>query len=293
MKKAYNDLEIDEIDEISGVDKAAQQPARAVIFKRQPIADSPGGAVGSDAQGETLEKNKEPENMSDQKEPDLKAELAKVSKTITDLQAQLAVSNAEAQFNDAQREVYKGLDEAGKDAFRKLAPEQRAEKCRQAGSQDEVVYTSIDGRKFTKRHDPIMVEMAKENDSIRRDLLIEKTARQGEVFAKRAAAELSHMTGSESAKVELLKAVDSIPASGARDEVKAFLKAADSALSKAFETQGSVEGSATGDGPVAAEAKLEKLAKSLAEKKSITVAKAWDEVLQTDEGRELYKETLA
>ncbi|WP_163265604.1 hypothetical protein [Chelativorans alearense] len=57
--------------------------------------------------------------------------------------------------------------------------------------------------------------------------------------------------------------------------------------------KGAVVSIAKADGSASAEEKLETLAKAHADKRSVPFAKAYTEVLETDEGRQLYREHLA
>jgi len=215
---------------------------------------------------------------------DAKAELAKS-------QAELAVAKSLAELSDAERAIWQAHDEAGRAAFLKLTKEARAEQIRKAQEQNAVVYTSLDGETFRKNDDPRLIALAKRGDADRAAFLAEKLERQREQLSKRAGVELQNMAGDEATKVAVLKALDSIPDQKDRDGAKAFLKAANDSLAEAFRAHGTGVGHDAG--AAGAEAKLESMAKAHAEKKNITVAKAWDEVLQTDEGRALYHEVVA
>jgi hypothetical protein len=258
-KTAYNELEIDEIEETSAVDNPAQVGARAVIFKRA-LANTDSLPVGSKAVATTQE------NQNVTKVEDAPA-IESVQKQLKAAQDELAAAKAEAaiqksiaELSDAERAHYRGLDETGRGSFLKLSTIERAEKVRAASEANPVVYTSpISGEAFRKSDDPRLVAMAKRADEQSQALALEKAAREDEQFAKRADAELKNMPGDQKVKVELLKVVEGIKDQPTRDGAKALLKAGNDALSKAFETRGTTSG---GDGKSAHE-KLEGIAKSL------------------------------
>jgi hypothetical protein len=259
VKKAYNELEITEFDEISAVDNPAQVGARAVIFKRA-IANIGGDPVGSGTVTETQE-NQNVTKVEDQ--PALDA----VQKQLTAAQAELASAKAEAaiqksiaELSDAERALYRGMDKSGQESFLKLSVTERAEKVRATSDANPEIYRSpFTGESFRKNDDPRLVSMAKRADEQSQALASEKALREDEQFSKRADSELKNLPGKQPAKVALLKAVDGIKDQAVRDEVKAIVKAGNDALSKAFETRGTVSGS---DG-VSAHEKLEGIAKGL------------------------------
>lgn len=293
MRKV-NRLEIDELEEVSGVDRPAQPGARALIFKREkPLAETDPSPVALTADQNTTPG--EPEgsqetNMTDKTKEQEQAEA--VTKALAPVQAELAVAKALAEFSDAEKALYRGMDAAGQEEFRKLSPAARLEKVRAATDADPVVFTSLDGESFRKSDDPRLAKLAKDRDEDRKQLLIEKAARQAERLAKRAAEEIPNLKGDANAKIALLKAVDTLTESE-RASVAEILKSANSAMAKVSETRGTSAASSVGEGAEAAEAKLEAMAKKHAETQKVTLAKAWDDILQTEEGRALYQETVA
>jgi hypothetical protein len=101
---------------------------------------------------------------------------------------------------------------------------------------------------------------------------------------KRAETEIGHLPGEPIAKAKALKAIAKMS-----DEDKAtldtMLKAGEAAVAKGFTTFGVKPGAPASDDPIA---KLDGMAKARAAKDSIPYAKAYDEVLKTSEGQELY-----
>jgi len=252
-KTAYNDLEIDEIDETSAVDNPAQVGARAAIFKRA-IANTGGSPVGSGTVANTQE-NPNVTKVEDQ--PALDA----VQKQPAAAQAELEIHKSIAGLSDVERALYRGLDQVGQSAFLKLSPADRVEKVRAAGEANPVVYTSpFTGESFRKSDDQRLVSAAKRADKIEQDLATERTLRGDETFSKRADEELKNLPGKKPAKVALLKVVEGIQDSAVRDEVKALIKAGNDSMAKNFTSRGTESGADEGG---SAHEKLEVLAKNL------------------------------
>lgn len=285
MKKGYNELEIDEIDETSGVDNPAQVGARAVIFKRHvdPLAGGGAGGVASNESNTPRGTGAQETKMTD-KTPAEK-ELDAVKKQLDAQATELLIAKAEGSLSDAERALYRGLDVAGQESFRKSTPEQRLEKVRAASEQNPVVYTNISGEAFRKNDDPRLIAMAKQADVDRKAFIAEKESRERESLAKRAETELSNLPGKPEEKVSLLKALEAVPAEQ-REGVRSILKAANDSLAKGFEERGT----STGTSNTGAEQRLEKVVEDHAKSKSLPIAKAWDEVLKTSEGKQLYAE---
>lgn len=103
-------------------------------------------------------------------------------------------------------------------------------------------------------------------------------------LTKRAGDELGHLPGEPIAKAKVLKAIGGMGEED-RKALDTMLKAGEAAVAKGFSTFGIKPGVTNSDDPVA---KLDGLAKARATKDSIPYAKAYDEVLKTDEGRALY-----
>jgi hypothetical protein len=293
MRKV-NELHIDDLDEVSGVDRPAQPGARAVIFKREaPSTAAPGGDTlpvsknTPSAAGANQESH-----MTDQKDP--AAELAVVQKRVADLEAELAISKAIGAFSDAEKSLYATLDVSGKDAFRKLSPEQRALKVQAANDANGEVYKSLAGEVFRKNDDPRLIAIVKRADENERALLAERAERATDTLKKRAATELAHLPGEELAKVALLRAVDGIADESVRKDVAAMLLAGETAVGKAFTAIGSAAGAARpASDAEAASVELEKRAHALATTEKISIDAAFVKVLETPEGKALYNQSCA
>lgn len=187
-----------------------------------------------------------------------------------------------------QRQHFAKLDIAAQDAFLAKSEDTRKTEVTaaiaKATDADPVVFTSASGEVFRKSDDPRLIAMAKRNDADRSELVKLSTDRAREALSKRADDELGNLPGDASAKIELLKAVDSIPAEH-KASVTALLKAANAGVAKAFERAGTGGGAADAGSP---EAALETLAKAEATKSGLPYAKAYAKVLETPEGSSLY-----
>jgi hypothetical protein len=109
-----------------------------------------------------------------------------------------------------------------------------------------------------------------------------------ERLQKRAETEIGHLPGEAIAKAKVLKAINGMGEED-RKVLDTMLKAGEAAITKGFEKFGvSPRTSVGSDDPTA---KLDGLAKARATKDGTSFAKAYDEVLKTDEGRALYAES--
>jgi hypothetical protein len=102
-------------------------------------------------------------------------------------------------------------------------------------------------------------------------------------FTKRAEGEFVHLPGETVAKAKAIRAVSKLGKED-REAVETMLKAGEKAMADAMKVVGK-GGQADGD---SAEAKLDALAKTHAETHKVDFNKAYNAVLDTAEGRELY-----
>jgi hypothetical protein len=187
-------------------------------------------------------------------------------------------------------------DDAAKDAFLAKDASGRDAAIALTKGDDPVVYTTLDGTDIRKSAGDLVVQLAKSNDQLRKDLLVEKAARTDQDLAKRAETDISKMAGDIDTRKALLKAVDGIADQKTRDEVMKSLRAANAAMGGAFAKNGRTGGADDKDetdptkmSKAEAEAKLDELAKAHATATKVDFAKAYSAVLDTDEGRALYK----
>lgn len=185
-------------------------------------------------------------------------------------------------------------DDTAKDKFlAKSADDRKAEldaiaKAKQDA--DPVEYTTADGIELRKSAGPALIAMAKSNDALRKQNEDLSKKLEQEALEKRAEAELPNLPGTAAERAALLKSVESITDEDQRKAALAALKAGSNAMSKAFSFSGH-----GGESPAGTpEAELEKLAKSHNEANpKLTPEQAYDAVLKTAKGKELYTQATA
>ena len=220
---------------------------------------------------------------------EIAAEAQAVEKRVADAEARAERAEALASMTDVQKAHYGTLSPEAQAEFLGASSEVRDAAVEKAAGDDPVVYTTLAGEEIRKSAGSLLLNLAKRADESEQNLAIEKAAREREVFAKRAKDELSNLPGEESAQVALLKAIAGIPDEADRKAVGEIITAANSGVSKAFETAGTVTGSEGGASD--AESKLEKMAQSHFESNGGSFHKSYRAVLETPEGRELFKQT--
>lgn len=243
-------------------------------------------------------------NMTEQEAQALKDRLAKA-------EADAALQKALAALSDVEKAHYAGLDDAGKAAFiAKSADDRKAEVdaaavAKKAG--ETVVYKSRDGMEFTSKHDPILVALAKKNDKLEAEIEKARTDAEQATFEKRANDELAHLPGDVKVRAALLKAVEGIKDEEVRKGALAAIKSKAPDVKAATKTVGTTAAKKAGEVEVEAEPgspdalvaikrhaedQLDELAKKHAEEHKVPFVKAYQAVLATDEGKELYEATI-
>ncbi|AKQ75851.1 hypothetical protein FDH82_gp61 [Roseobacter phage RDJL Phi 2] len=228
-----------------------------------------------------------------EKEATMPNDKTKVEPTVEDLQKQLARQTSVAELTDVQKAHFGTLDETAQDVFlAKSADDRQAEVdtvAKNAADADPVVYKTLDGLELRKSAGDALIAMAKSNDTLRKqnDELAKNAA--NETLRKRAETELAHLPGDVDARMALIKSVDGIEDKTQREAAMNALKAQNEAMAKAFKTAGH-----GGEAPVnSATEQLDALAKAHAEANPGTsFAKAYDAVLETAKGAELYAQSL-
>lgn len=183
-----------------------------------------------------------------------------------------------------------------RDAYLAKSSKERDTDISKSQGDDPVVYTTMDGVDIRKSSGDLVVSLAKRNDTLAKDLAVEKAARLDADLTKRAETDLSKLAGDLTTRKALLKAIDGITDPAVRTEVMKSLSAANTAMSGAFKRTGS--GGSPEDGqleksagsPDEAEAKLDELAKTLQKADpKMDYATAYTKTLESPEGRVLYK----
>lgn len=305
--------------EISGVDNPAQPGATVLLMKR---ADPP---KENGQQEQPMFKTREELLAAIQKfqtQGGTVAEMQTIRKSATELKAEDAlpkdgvfapeagttappvtdpalverVEKAEkiAAFTAVEKAHYDTLDAAGKTAFLAKSTEARTQEIDLAKGDDPVVYTCDDGTLLRKSAGEHVIALAKRADTSARELAIEKAARIDADLEKRAGDLIPKLTGDMATHKALLKAVDGIADQATRDKVIAVLKAANTAAAGTFTPTGEAghghEITKAADDP---EAELDTLAKNFqTANPNTTYSAAYDAVLSTPRGAELYKQSL-
>lgn len=188
------------------------------------------------------------------------------------------------------RAHFDGLDATAQDAFlAKSADEQRAD-VEMAKSADPVLYTCADGTAIRKSDGPAVLSMAKRADKLEADLAKANAANEDATFAKRARDEFGYLPAEGTA--EMLKAAEAMTDPDKKKKMLDAMRAANTAAAKKHRSIGSAGPDDEPDGGEDASDALDNMAKAYAEKNSVSLAKAYDAVLQTEEGAALYAKSV-
>lgn len=227
-----------------------------------------------------------------EKEAIMPNDKTKVEPTVEDLTKQLARATSVGTLNDVQKAHFETLDKAAQDAFLGTTPEVRQTEveaiAKNAADADPVEYTTTAGLELRKSAGAAMIAMAKSNDAIAKENAELRKGAADQAIRKRAEDDLKFLPGTVETRMALIKSVDGIADETERTAAMDALKAQNAAMEKAFTT--------VGHGGVAptnsATDQLDALAKAHAEKESMSFAKAYDVVLDTPRGQELYSQSL-
>jgi hypothetical protein len=230
-----------------------------------------------------------------------KEEIEKMLKEAVDpIQKKLVIAEGLANMNDVTKSLYHSLDEAGREDFLKKSPEDQAA---QLTAHEVFVKSQADGSETLTLHGQTIVKsevgagvftilkaQQAEIDTAREETKIEKEARQTVEYTKMAEGLYPNLPGDSAAKGSVMKTIASLPKEQ-QTTLTGMLKAGNEGIemSKAYDELGTSYTNGSEDSPVA---KLNKMAEDRSADKKITFAKAYDEVLQTEEGADLYAETL-
>lgn len=233
------------------VEKLFADPAASGVF----YAGSPGSTV-----------NKGESDMTDleKKVGDLTSQVADLTKRAEKAEADLAKANTDLTTEKAKvADLAKAADIAKNDEVLKVG---ETEVRKSAVGEASFAFMKAQQAEIQKARDEADMER----------------------LQKRAETEIGHLPGEPIAKAKVLKAIGGMGEED-RKVLDAMLKAGEAAVAKGFTTFGVKPGTPVGsDDPTA---KLDGLAKARAAKDGTTYAKAYDEVLKTDEGRALYDQS--
>lgn len=196
-------------------------------------------------------------------------------------QAELAKYKALAELSDVQKAHYNTLPEAEQSVYLAMSADDRDAVAKAAGSNDEQ-FTTVEGATVVKSKvgAELYAVMKSQNEQIA------KLRNEADMtrLQKQAETDLAHLPGTPLLKAQVLKSVEAMP-QAARDALTAMLKAGDAACAPGFKPA-----AAQGGEEMSAADRLEKMADSYAAEHKVTKTAAYQAVLNTDEGRKLYKE---
>ncbi len=202
--------------------------------------------------------------------------------------ADLTIAKAIGELTDVEKAHFNSLDDEGKSTFLKATPEIRKADLEKAAEKDSVIYTDTEGMEYRKSDDPRLAKMARKADEDRKIVKAEREKRETLELEKRATEDLGNLPGESKVKVAVLKALDSIEDAEVKKSAVEMLKAHNESFRTAFEERGS-----RGEGFQKATDALDSMAKKHAADNSVSYAKAYDAVIQTDDGKKLYEQTLS
>ena len=273
----------------------------------EAIMEAVTGAVVKEADPNRLDiLNKFHDNLSQlrdnnvEKEPTMAGETKKTAEDIQkESDARLAKLEAIASLSGVHKGHYDSLNEADRDTFLNKSAEDRDAAVEaatvEADSDDPIVYKMADGTVLRKSADPVLVALAKQNDTLAKTnvALVEKNAEQD--LEKRVAELFPNLPGDNTAQKALLKSIDSIEDEAARAGAMAILTAKNKANEAAFGTVGTSEGVIKIESRKDANEKLDTLAKEYATKHAVDYYTAYEAVskINTDLVKQAQSHTAA
>lgn len=170
----------------------------------------------------------------------LQKQLNELSKKLTVLESEKSYFKAVADLSPEEKEYFDKANDKAKAEFLKMKPAERAQAIAKAKKEDEVI--EVDGNKLYKsKCDPAMwafiKAQAEQTENLKKKLDEEREARREAQLAKRAKDELSYLAGTDEEKVELLKALETLPESQ-RKVMDSVLKSASAAAQLSMQALG-------------------------------------------------------
>jgi len=221
-----------------------------------------------------------------EKFPEVEAEVAKAFGSAAGKPGDQKVGTEEKSMSDDVKKVA-DLEVQVADLTKKLADETakvaELTKAKDAIEKDEVIKVGETEIRKSVVGDGVFAAMKAQEDRIAKS----DEAREIAEFSKSAETNYGNLPGEVVAKAKAMRAIAKLD-DEAKTTVEAMLKAGDAAMKAGFTTVGKAGVPMTGS----AEDKLDKLAKAKAEKDGVPVAKAYDDILKTEEGSRLYAESL-
>lgn len=232
-------------------------------------------------------------------EDELPAEgaLAKSASTDDGVVASLQKQVKVLSLSDDFKKHYETLATDQQDAFLALDATAQKAAVEGANSDDPVVYKTADGIEIRKSDGVTALMMAKRFDSLEKRFDKLESDTSGDRFTKTAEADYPHLP--TEGTVEILKAAEGMTDADKKKKMLEGLAAANKALGKNFQRiggngnsvrKGANAGTSENEG---AGSELESLAKAYAEENKVPFHKAYDAVLGTEKGAELYAEYVS
>jgi len=230
---------------------------------------------------------------------------AMLKEAVDPLNAKLAIAEGIAKMNDVTKAHYNTLDEKDKVAFLAKSNEDQVIDVTAATTAVEALKKSTaDGEESVVLHGETIVKSVVgasvfavlkaqqiEIDNSKNEAKVEKEARQIGEFTKMAEGLYPNLPGDAKIKGQVMKAIAEMPDKTVQDALTTMLKSGNEGIevAKAFDEVGHNFTPASESSPMA---KLNKMAEDKATTDSITFANAYDEVLKTSDGADLYAQTL-
>ncbi|QBQ71176.1 hypothetical protein S0112_069 [Shewanella phage S0112] len=224
--------------------------------------------------------------------PDTKDEVARLNQELTKTKADLEVANKVASLSDAERTAYHKMSPADQTNFLNSGTLAREGIMKQLEALDPIEYTATNGTEYRKSAGQAVITMAKQFDEQAKELALSKAATKTATLAKRATEELGHLAGEDLVKASLLGAIDDIADEEMRKKVLEMVKSTDSAAMIITGSQGTSTAPATTTVAKTASDKLETLVKAHMAKEKCSEDAAYEAVLMTAEGNDLYNASI-
>lgn len=162
-----------------------------------------------------------------------------------------------AGMTDVEKSYLSTLSGDAKSEFIFADQSQRSVAIEKAHSDDPVVYTAKDGSEYRKSDDPRLIQMAKDRETDREELVKAKVARESDRLEKLAEGEYKHLAGDLETRKAIIKAAEGIADETVRKSALDSLKAQAEQLEKSTQTIGAGGEFKTSD----AQVELDNLAK--------------------------------
>jgi len=228
------------------------------------------------------------------KETEMSKDIDKSAEELEAAKEQLQKQTAEIErltaltgLSPEHRSFFDGLEKSAQEEFLKLDSDAREAQISKTQGEDPVVYTTMDGDEIHKSAGAMVEKMARQLDDQKREMAVMKKQREDNELQKTADS-LNFPAPSNEEKLEVVSALAKTKAG------LSILKSYAELTQRINSSMGSTLAPETTENVSKADAEeqLERLAKSRAEEKGTDFYEAYNEVLKTQEGQELYRATV-